>query len=94
MSNLYDDDLHDEQDPYLYDHDPETAEPYEDGYEDGYEEGYDDGYEEGYDDGCEEGMEGHGHNRHLPAPPPAAGPNGSGCIVIVALIVLMSLIGC
>lgn len=86
MSNLYDDDLHDEQAPYLYDHDPETAEPYEDGYEDGYEEGY--------DDGCEEGMEGHGHNRHLPAPPPAAGPNGSGCIVIVALIVLMSLIGC
>ena len=78
MSNLYDDDLHDEQDPYLYDHDPETAEP----------------YEEGYDDGCEEGMEGHGHNRHRPAPPPAAGPNGSGCIVIVALIVLMSLIGC
>lgn len=78
MSNLYDDDLHDEQDPYLYDHDPETAEPYEDGYEDGYEEG----------------MDGHGHNRHLPAPPPAAGPNGSGCIVIVALIVLMSLIGC
>ena len=86
MSNLYDDDLHDEQDPYLYDHDPETAEPYEDGYEDGYEEGY--------DDGCEEGMEGRGHNRHRPAPPPAAGPNGSGCIVIVALIVLMSLIGC
>lgn len=78
MSNLYNDDLHDEQDPYLYDHDPETAEPYEDGYEDSYEEG----------------MEGHGHNRHLPAPPPAAGPNGSGCIVIVALIVLMSLIGC
>lgn len=78
MSKLYDDDLHDEQDPYLYDHDPETAEPYEDGYEDGYEEG----------------MEGHGHNRHRPAPPPAAGPNGAGCIVIVALIVLMSLIGC
>ncbi len=80
MSNLYDDDLHDEQDPYLYDHDPETAEPYEDGYEDGYEEG----------------MDGHGHSGPLHAlpPQPVANPNVSSCIVIVALIVLMSLIGC
>ncbi|MGM9687614.1 MAG: hypothetical protein ACI3YD_01050 [Alloprevotella sp.] len=88
MSNLYDDDLHDEQDPYLYDHDPETAEP--------YEEGYEDGYEEGYDDGCEEGTEGHRHSGPLHAlpPQPAANPNVSSCIVTVVLIVLMSLIGC
>lgn len=80
MSNLYDDDLHDEQAPYLYDHDPETAEPYEDGYEDGYEEG----------------TEGHRHSGPLHAlpPQPVANPNVSSCIVIVVLIVLMSLIGC